>query len=139
MLLTVSLVLNFGFLGFFKYFNFFIDSFASLAALVGLQSVPLVVWKIVLPPGISFYTFQEVAYIVDVYQRKLRAADSLVDYALVHQPVPAPDRRPDPAAVPPAAAGAAAAHLRCEQGLRRADADSRGSVSESASSPTTAR
>jgi len=82
LLLTISLVLNFGFLGFFKYFNFFIESFAGLAALVGLQSVPLVVWKIVLPPAISFYTFQEVAYIVDVYKGKLRAADSLIDYGL---------------------------------------------------------
>jgi D-alanyl-lipoteichoic acid acyltransferase DltB (MBOAT superfamily) len=82
LLLTLSLILNFGFLGFFKYFNFFVDSFAHLAALVGLQSVPHAFWNIVLPPAISFYTFQEVAYIVDVYRGKLRAADSLVDYAL---------------------------------------------------------
>ena len=82
LLLTISLLLNFSFLGFFKYFNFFVESFATLAAFVGLQGVPLVVWKIVLPPAISFYTFQEVAYIVDVYRRKLPAADSLVDYGL---------------------------------------------------------
>ena len=82
LLLTISLLLNFSFLGFFKYFNFFVESFATLTALVGLQGVPLVVWKIVLPPAISFYTFQEVAYIVDVYRRKLPAADSLVDYGL---------------------------------------------------------
>jgi alginate O-acetyltransferase complex protein AlgI len=82
LLLATSLLLNFGFLGFFKYFNFFVDSFAQLATLCGLGSVPHTVWKIVLPPAISFYTFQEVAYIVDVYRRKVRAADSLVDYAL---------------------------------------------------------
>jgi alginate O-acetyltransferase complex protein AlgI len=82
MLLTLSLVVNFGFLGFFKYFNFFVDSFAQLAALVGLKNVPHTLWSIVLPPAISFYTFQEVAYIVDVYHRKVRAARSLVDYAL---------------------------------------------------------
>jgi len=81
-LLFCSLALNFGFLGFFKYFNFFADSFAHVAAAVGLGAVPTLAWKIVLPPAISFYTFQEVAYIVDVYRRKLRPADSLVDYAL---------------------------------------------------------
>ena len=53
LLLTISLLLNFSFLGFFKYFNFFVESFATLAAFVGLQGVPLVVWKIVLPPAIS--------------------------------------------------------------------------------------
>jgi D-alanyl-lipoteichoic acid acyltransferase DltB (MBOAT superfamily) len=42
----------------------------------------MIVWEIVLPPAISFYTFQEVAYIVDVYHRKLKPADRLVDYAL---------------------------------------------------------
>ena len=81
LLLTLSLILNFGCLGFFKYFGFFVDSFAHLAELAGVH-VPRTVWSIVLPPAISFYTFQEVAYIVDVYKRKLRAADSLVDYAL---------------------------------------------------------
>ncbi|HEX4388400.1 MAG TPA: MBOAT family protein [Steroidobacteraceae bacterium] len=82
MLLTLSLVVNFGFLGFFKYFNFFVDSFAELALYVGLKNVPHTLWSIVLPPAISFYTFQEVAYIVDVYHGKVRAARSLVDYAL---------------------------------------------------------
>ena len=81
-LLTLSLLLNFGCLGFFKYFGFFVDSFEHLAAALGLHGVPRTVWAIVLPPAISFYTFQEVAYIVDVYKKKLRAADSLVDYAL---------------------------------------------------------
>ena len=54
-------------LGYFKYFNFFVDSFAGVAALVGLHGVPHALWKVILPPAISFYTFQEVAYIVDVY------------------------------------------------------------------------
>jgi D-alanyl-lipoteichoic acid acyltransferase DltB (MBOAT superfamily) len=81
-LLIFSLVLNFSFLGVFKYFNFFVDSFSHLAILLGLKNVPVMVWRIILPPGISFYTFQEVAYIVDVYRNKVKAADSLVDYAL---------------------------------------------------------
>jgi alginate O-acetyltransferase complex protein AlgI len=81
-LLIFSLILNFSFLGVFKYFNFFVDSMAHLATLLGMQQIPVSVWRILLPPGISFYTFQEVAYIVDVYRRKLEPAKSLVDYAL---------------------------------------------------------
>src|SRR5919108_2561323 len=81
-LLYFSLILNFSFLGVFKYFNFFVDSAAHLAALLGLKQIPVSLWRILLPPGISFYTFQEVAYIVDVYHRKVEPAKSLVDYAL---------------------------------------------------------
>jgi alginate O-acetyltransferase complex protein AlgI len=81
-LLTISLVLNFGFLGVFKYFNFFADSFAVLLSSMGIDNVPRSLLHVVLPPGISFYTFQAVAYIVDVYHRKLEPADSIVDYAL---------------------------------------------------------
>jgi alginate O-acetyltransferase complex protein AlgI len=79
--LMVSIVLNLGFLGFFKYFNFFIDSFADLMATLGIP-VSDTTLQILLPPGISFYTFQAVAYIVDVYHRRIKPADSLVDYAL---------------------------------------------------------
>jgi alginate O-acetyltransferase complex protein AlgI len=82
LLLIFSLVLNFSFLGVFKYFNFFVDSMVSLSALLGMKQIPVSLWRILLPPGISFYTFQEVAYIVDVYHRKVEPAKSLVDYAL---------------------------------------------------------
>jgi len=82
LLLFFSIVLNFSFLGVFKYFNFFVESMAHLAALLGLKQIPVSVWRILLPPGISFYTFQEVAYIVDVYHRRVEPAKSLVDYAL---------------------------------------------------------
>jgi alginate O-acetyltransferase complex protein AlgI len=81
-LLIFSLVLNFTFLGVFKYFNFFVDSFSHIALLMQLKSIPVAVWRVILPPGISFYTFQEVAYIVDVYKGRVKPADSLVDYAL---------------------------------------------------------
>ena len=81
-LLTFSLVLNFTFLGFFKYFDFFLDSFSSFLDVVGVHNIPHSFLRIILPPGISFYTFQEVAYIVDVYFGKLEAAESLLDYAL---------------------------------------------------------
>ncbi len=81
LLLTVSVALNLGFLGFFKYFNFFTDSLAHVLGLVGLP-VNIAFLRILLPPGISFYTFQALAYIVDVYFGKLEPAESLLDYAL---------------------------------------------------------
>ena len=81
-LLILSLSLNLGFLGFFKYFGFFVESFAALLESLGVDNVPIAVLQILLPPGISFYTFQAVAYIVDVYNGKLKPADSFVDYAL---------------------------------------------------------
>jgi D-alanyl-lipoteichoic acid acyltransferase DltB (MBOAT superfamily) len=81
-LLVLSLAINLGFLAIFKYFNFFVDSFAATLQALGFHNTPVSVIRVLLPPGISFYTFQEVAYIVDVYQRKLEPADSFIDYAL---------------------------------------------------------
>ncbi len=81
-LLTLSLVMNLGFLGFFKYFHFFIDSTVHVLSLLGAHHISIPLLKILLPPGISFYTFQEVAYMVDVYHRKQKPARSLTDYAL---------------------------------------------------------
>ncbi len=81
-LLILSLIVNFGVLGIFKYFNFFIGSFKHGLALLGIGGLPDSFLQVVLPPGISFYTFQEVAYIVDVYKGRLRASDRFVDYAL---------------------------------------------------------
>ena len=81
-LLITSLLLNFGFLAYFKYLNFFLDSFSRLVSLSGAHDLPLTVVRVILPPAISFYTFQEVAYIVDVYKGKIGPADSLLDYAL---------------------------------------------------------
>jgi len=80
-LLVTSLILNFTILGIFKYFNFFVGSFVHVLSTLGL-SVSAHLLRIILPPGISFYTFQEVAYIVDVYKGKLPAAKSFIDYAL---------------------------------------------------------
>src|SRR5260221_4386345 len=81
LLLTLSLVINFSILGFFKYFNFFADSLAGSLSTLGIHA-SLPVLRIILPPGISFYTFQEVAYIVDVYSGKLPASRSFVQYGL---------------------------------------------------------
>ena len=74
LLLTVSLLVNLGILGYFKYFNFFVDSFVVFAqtclpsSLVPHSSS----LDIILPVGISFYTFQALSYTIDVYRRKIR-------------------------------------------------------------------
>src|SRR5258708_76743 len=80
--LTFSLVLNFSILGIFKYFNFFADSFSATLNTLGIHNIPLPLIRIILPPGISFYTFQEVAYIVDVYKGRLEPSKSFVEYCL---------------------------------------------------------
>jgi len=81
-LLIASLVVNFSILGFFKYFNFFIDSTAHVLDVLGIHSIPRGMLGVILPPGISFYTFQEVAYIVDVYKGRIKASRNFVDYGL---------------------------------------------------------
>ena len=95
--LVVSLAVNFGLLAVFKYFGFFAESFSAALQTVGAGPLTIRFLQMVLPPGISFYTFQEVAYIVDVYK-----GDSARPFAprvrAVHQPVSPPDRRADPAA-----------------------------------------
>ena len=80
-LLTISVVLNLGFLGFFKYFNFFADSLSTAMSAAGFP-ISITFLRILLPPGISFYTFQALAYIVDVYFDRLEPARSLPEYAL---------------------------------------------------------
>ena len=76
-LLLLSLVLNLGLLGFFKYYNFFAASFAALLSLPEKSFL----LRIVLPIGISFYTFASLSYTIDVYRRKIPAVRSLIDYA----------------------------------------------------------
>jgi len=77
-----SLLLNFSILGTFKYFNFFVDSFAGAMGTLGIHNIPFPLIRVILPPGISFYTFQEVAYIVDVYKGRLEPSKSFVEYGL---------------------------------------------------------
>ena len=116
-LLALSLVINFSILGFFKYFNFFADSLGHVLAGVGIKA-SLPVLLIILPPGISFYTFQEVAYIVDVYSGKLPASRSFLDYGLFISLFPHLIAGPDPASRAFAAAGAETAALGFGQGVR---------------------
>jgi alginate O-acetyltransferase complex protein AlgI len=80
-ILVISIVANLGVLGFFKYFNFFVDSAASALQSVGLNpSLPTL--RIILPVGISFYTFQSMSYTFDVYRRRIPPARNLFDFAL---------------------------------------------------------
>ena len=78
-LLAVSVIVNLGFLGFFKYFNFFIDSALMVLPHDSFIAPSL---EVILPVGISFYTFQSMSYSIDVYRNKVRASDSLIDFAL---------------------------------------------------------
>lgn len=80
--LALSLVWNFAVLGVFKYFDFFAGSLDGALNHLGIHNIPLPLLRIILPPGISFYTFEEVAYVVDVYKGRVRAAASYLDYAL---------------------------------------------------------
>lgn len=79
-LLIASLSLNLGLLFYFKYFNFFIDNTSHLLQSIGLQGVT---WpKILLPIGISFYTFESITYVVDVYRKVHKPLSSFLNYQL---------------------------------------------------------
>lgn len=80
LMLTVSILVNLGFLGFFKYFNFFLDSFTTAFSFFG-QSISASSLQIVLPVGISFYTFQTLSYTIDVYKQKLKPTNDLVAFS----------------------------------------------------------
>jgi alginate O-acetyltransferase complex protein AlgI len=80
-LLSGGIAVNLGILGFFKYFNFFVDSAATVLATIGFQPhMPLL--RVLLPVGISFYTFQTMTYTIDIYRGKLQPAKNFVDFAL---------------------------------------------------------
>jgi D-alanyl-lipoteichoic acid acyltransferase DltB (MBOAT superfamily) len=81
LLITISVVMNLTFLGFFKYFGFFVNEFAALLTNLGFQP-HLPILQIVLPVGISFYTFQSMAYTIDVYRGITKPASSLSNFAL---------------------------------------------------------
>ncbi len=78
-LLATSLFVNLGLLGFFKYYNFFVDSFVDAFSLFG-NSFEITHLKIVLPVGISFYTFQTLSYSIDVYRKKLEPTKDVVSF-----------------------------------------------------------
>jgi D-alanyl-lipoteichoic acid acyltransferase DltB (MBOAT superfamily) len=83
LILGVSLAGNLGLLGFFKYANFFAENAHAAFARMGLGGVnEFVPWDIVLPVGISFYTFQTLSYTIDVYRRELEPVRSPLQFAL---------------------------------------------------------
>ncbi len=80
LLLAASLIANLGLLGTFKYFGFFAENVQAVLALVGLD-VSRPALNLILPVGISFYTFQEISYTVDVYRGTLHARRNFIDFA----------------------------------------------------------
>lgn len=81
--LTISLAFNLGLLGFFKYFNFFIESATDLINTIGFQANASTL-NLILPVGISFYTFQTMSYTIDVYRGNLKATkDSIAFFTYV--------------------------------------------------------
>jgi D-alanyl-lipoteichoic acid acyltransferase DltB (MBOAT superfamily) len=78
-LLILSLMINLGILGFFKYYNFFTESFTDFIALFGFEANPFLL-NIVLPVGISFYTFQTMSYTIDIYRGKMKSTNNLLQF-----------------------------------------------------------
>lgn len=79
-LLAISIITNLGFLGFFKYYNFFVESFVSAFTFFGTRP-NIQTLQILLPVGISFYTFQTLSYTIDVYRRKLEPSKDFVAFS----------------------------------------------------------
>ena len=77
--LTLSLISNLGLLGVFKYFNFFADSFQTSMQSIGWEVNNLTL-NIILPVGISFYTFQTLSYTIDVYREQLKPTNNMIAF-----------------------------------------------------------
>ena len=77
----ISVGVNLGFLGVFKYYDFFAVSFSRLIEGFGMQANPFLL-NLVLPVGISFYTFHGLSYIIDIYKERIKAERNFIDYAL---------------------------------------------------------
>lgn len=79
--LWLSILINLGFLGVFKYYNFFTSSFADGLELLGVQA-NFVTLQVVLPVGISFYTFHGLSYVIDIYYQRIKPERNFVDYSV---------------------------------------------------------
>lgn len=77
---AVNIVLNLSILGLFKYYNFFVDNLNQLCNIVFNYHLDWVTTKIILPVGISFYTFQALSYSIDVYQKKIPATKDIIEF-----------------------------------------------------------
>jgi len=79
-LLWTGIIVNLGFLGFFKYYNFFLDNFIAAFSFFG-QEINANSLNIILPVGISFYTFQTLSYTIDVYKKKLEPTEDIIAFS----------------------------------------------------------
>ena len=79
--LSISMIVNLGFLFFFKYGNFLLENFTALVNSIGLNYHPQKM-DIILPMGISFYTFQTMSYTIDMYYKKMKPAKTFLDFSL---------------------------------------------------------
>jgi alginate O-acetyltransferase complex protein AlgI len=79
--LWLSIGVNLGFLGIFKYYNFFAESFSEFLQKFGFAAHPWTL-KIILPVGISFYTFHGLSYVIDIYKKRIPAEKNIVDYSV---------------------------------------------------------
>jgi len=80
LLLWTSILVNLGFLGFFKYYNFFLDNLATAFTFLG-GAITTRSLEVILPIGISFYTFQTLSYTIDVYRKKLKPTNDFIAFA----------------------------------------------------------
>lgn|SRR5690554_425184 len=80
--LIISLIFNLCLLGFFKYYNFFTSSFNEMLSHLGLAQLDFLHLNIILPVGISFFTFQTMSYTIDIYRDKLKPSGSLINFSL---------------------------------------------------------
>lgn len=79
MVSAANIVLNLGILGLFKYYNFFVDNLELLLSAMGFH-LDMMTMSIILPVGISFYTFQALSYTIDIYQKKLPATHDIIEF-----------------------------------------------------------
>ncbi|MGK7957401.1 MAG: MBOAT family protein [Crocosphaera sp.] len=79
-LLFISIFVNLGILGLFKYYNFFLENITTLFSFLG-QEIQVSSLNVILPVGISFYTFQTLSYSIDVYQRKIKPTRDLIAFS----------------------------------------------------------
>ena len=77
----LSVSVNLGFLMVFKYYNFFVTSFSEALAKAGIHTNPWIL-KVIIPVGISFYTFHGLSYVIDIYKGRIRAEKNYIDYAV---------------------------------------------------------
>jgi alginate O-acetyltransferase complex protein AlgI len=77
----LSITVNLGFLGVFKYYNFFITSFTEAIAHLGIALNPWTL-KVILPVGISFYTFHGLSYVIDIYKERIKPEKDFIDYSV---------------------------------------------------------